>query len=150
MTRPRATTSTSSRLSSAVASTASRLPLAAQLADRDELDERRIAAQLEDQRTGGRRRPVVRLGGPVGRSLELLAAGQRATCAVRGLHRDDRAAAGLPQPRRVARPGQRAVRRVQVAVLVLGGPGRGHGTERPERLGGEEPFAGRQVEQRGT
>ena len=30
---------------------------------------------------------------------------------------------------------------------MLGGPGRGHGTERPERLGGEEPFAGRKVEQ---
>ena len=53
-------------------------PLAAQLADRDELDERRVAAQLEDQRTGGRRRPAMRLGGPVGRSLELLAAGQGA------------------------------------------------------------------------
>ena len=53
-------------------------PLAAQLADRDELDERRIAAQLEDQGAGGGRRPGMRLGRPVGGSLELLPAGQGA------------------------------------------------------------------------
>ena len=112
--------------------------LAAELADRDELDEWRVAAQLEDQRPGAGRRPVVGLGRPVGRALELLPAGQRAVRRGGRLHRDDRAAAGLPQPRGVAGPGERAVRRVEVAVLVLGGPGRRHGTERaraPRRRG---------------
>ena len=49
------------------------LPLPPELADRHELDERRIAALLEDQRARVRRRPVARASRPVGRTLELLA-----------------------------------------------------------------------------
>ena len=52
--------------------------LPAQLSDRDELDEWRIAALLEDQRPGIGWRPVTRTGRPVGGSLELLAAVDRA------------------------------------------------------------------------
>ena len=41
----------------------------------------------------------------------------------RRFHGHDRAAAGLAQSRRVPGPGERAVRRVEIAILVLSGSG---------------------------
>jgi ABC-type amino acid transport substrate-binding protein len=76
------------------------LPLAAELADRDELDQRCVAALLEDERAGVGMGPVARPGRPVGRSLELLAAVRRSLAVAAGdrLHGDRRALGGLPQP----------------------------------------------------
>jgi hypothetical protein len=109
------------------------LPLAAELADRDELDERRVAAQLEDQRASVGVGPVARAGGPVGGTLELLAAVRRARAvavpARDGLDRDRRALRTLPQPGGKSRAGQRAVGRVEVAILELG---RADGADRVE------------------
>ena len=98
-----------------------RLALAAQLADRHELDERRVAGQLEDQRPGvragqstGRR---VRSAGPSSSSRRDRAAGALA----RGerLDRDDRRRARLRGRGPRSRPGEGAVGRVDVAVLEL-------------------------------
>ncbi len=93
-TRPRETTSdlVEAQLDGRLATGRREVPLAAELADRDQLDERPVAAQLQDQRASVRRRPGQRLGGPVGRPLELLAAlyATLPSSAVR-LDRDDRA-----------------------------------------------------------
>ena len=98
------------------------LSLAAQLADRHELDERRIAGVLEHERSGVRRRPVDRRGDPVGRALRA----PRGGCEPPGpsrprqrLDRDDRLAAGLAEADREAGPRQGAVGGVDVAVLEL-------------------------------
>ncbi len=90
-TRAAATTSTSSRLSSTRVDAVAQLALAAQLADRHELDQRRVAGVLEHQRPGVRGRPVDGPRGPVGRALELLAADGAAGALRRGerLDRDD-------------------------------------------------------------
>ena len=96
-------------------------PLAAQLADRDELDERRVAGQLEHQRPRVRGRPFERARRPIRRSLELLAAHGAAGALGPGqrLDRDDRALARLAEPDREAGLGQRPVRGVHVAILEL-------------------------------
>ena len=97
-------------------------PLPAELADRDDLDERRVAALLEDQRAGIGRRPVARMGGPVGRALELLAAMDVAgpDAPNRRLDRDRRRLRRLAQPGGEPGPGHRPVGGVDVAILDLG------------------------------
>ncbi len=115
--------------------------LAAELADRDELDERGVTAQLEHERAGGRGGPVARLGRPVGRTLELLAAGERALGRRRALDGDDRAAVRQPEAGGEAGPGEGPIGRVDVAVLVLGGPRPGGRPERPEDVGRKQPFS---------
>ena len=124
------------------------LPLAAELADRDELDERRVAALLEDQRAGVGGRPVARARGPVGRTLELLApvdrAGRRPAGHAR-LDRHGRALGRLAQAGREPGPGQRAVGRVDVAVLELRRADRADRVEAGQVVGERGSVAGRLV-----
>ena len=97
-------------------------PLATELTDRDHLDERGVAALLEDQRSGVGRWPVAGMGGPVGRSLELFATMDvaRPDAADRRLDGDRRRLRGLAQTGREPGPGHPSVGGVDVAVLDLG------------------------------
>ncbi len=122
-------------------------PLAAELADRDDLDERRVAALLEDQRAGIGRRPVARMGGPIGRALQLLAAVDvaRADPPDRRLDRDGRRLGGLTEPGGEPGSGHRAIGRIDVAVLDLGRADGGGRPEPGDLVGGEVAIARRRV-----
>ncbi len=115
------------------------MAFAPELADGHELDQRRVAALLEDQRSGIRGRPVARTRGPIGRALELLAPmDARAVGPTRGrLDRDGGALGGLPQAAGETRPRHGAVGGVKVSILELG---RANGRDRDEagELVGEE------------
>ncbi len=113
-------------------------PRPAQLAHGHELDERRLAGVLEDQRPGGRRGPGVRVEREVGRPLELLAAVERRGRRGGRLDGDDGHRGAAPEAGSVARPAERAVGRVEVAVLDLDLPGAPGDPERPERARGRE------------
>ena len=123
------------------------LALAAQLADGHELDERRVAGVLEDERPGVGGRPVDGGGDAIGRTLELLAADGAAGAVGPGerLDRDDRVGAALAEPDRETGAAEGAVGGVDVAVLELHRPGAGARGERPELVGGDEPFGGGEV-----
>ena len=122
-------------------------PLAAQLADGDELDQRRVPGQLQDQRTGIRRRPLERSRRPIRGSLELLPTNgaARATGSRQRLDRDDRVAPGPAKADRKARPGQRSAGGVHVAVLELGRPGGRAAAERADRIGHQVALGGREI-----
>ena len=97
---------------------------AAELADRDDLDQRRIAAHLEDDRARIGGGPFARPGGPVGPALELLAPMRPRVAggsSRRRLDRDERLARRHPQAGREAGASKGAVGRVEVAVLELRG-----------------------------
>ena len=70
------------QLDGACRPSAARGPADAGTGGRDELDQRRVAAQLEDQRARRGRRPADDVRGPVGRALELLAPVERAVAAL--------------------------------------------------------------------
>ena len=96
-------------------------PLAPELPDGHQLDERRVARQLEHERARVRGRPFDGARRPIGRSLELLPAHGAAGTLGPGqrLDRHDGALAGLAQPDREAGLGQRPVRGIHVAILEL-------------------------------
>ena len=124
------------------------LALATQLAHGHELDQRRIPGMLEHQRSCVRGRPIDGRPDAVSRSFEFLASDRTAgpIGSRQRLDRDDRLAAGLAKPDGEAGPAQGPVRRVDVAVLHLGGPGAtGAPGERPDRLGGQQSFGGGQL-----
>ena len=123
-------------------------PLAPELADGHELDERRVAGQLEHERARVGGRPFDGARGPIGRSLELLPAHGAAGAFGPGqrLDRDDRALAGLAEPDREAGLGERPVRGVDVAILELRRAQRGRPGERPDLLGDEVALGGGQVD----
>ena len=122
--------------------------LAAQLADRDELEQGGVASQLEHKRPRIRSRPFERSGGPVGGSLELLAADRaaRAFGARQRLDRDDRAATGLADADRETGTGQGAISGVHVAILELGRARRRGAGECPDLIGHQVALGGGQVD----
>ena len=124
------------------------LALAAELADRDALDERRVAGVLDDERPGIGCRPVDRRGDAIRRPLELFAmhgavrpfgVGQR-------LDGHDRLAAALAEADRETGTRQGAVGGVDIAVLELRGPcAAGAAAERAQPVGRQQSFGGGQV-----
>ena len=97
------------------------LPLPAELADRDDFNQRRVAALLEDERPRVGGRPIARAGRSIRRSLELLApvGAARARPPGERLDRYRRPLGGLAEAGREARASERAVGRVEVAILEL-------------------------------
>ena len=109
--------------------------LAAQLADGHELDERRVAGLLEDERAGVRRGPVERAGASGRPDLRAPRAGPTPpgpSVRAERLDRHDRALARLPEPDGEPGPGHRPVGGVDVAVLELRRPRRGGPAERAD------------------
>ena len=123
-------------------------PLAPELPDGHQLDERRVARQLEHERARVRGRPFDGARRPIRRSLELLAAHGAAGTLGPGqrLDRHDGALAGLAEPDREAGLGQRPVRGVHVAILELRRAQRGRPGERADLLVDEVALGGRQVD----
>ncbi len=122
-------------------------PLAPELADGHQLEQRGVAGELEHERPGIRGRPVQWSGRPVGRPLELLATHRSAGSLgpFGALDRDDRAATGLPQADGEARPAECTVGGVDVAVLELRrAQSRGPG-ESADLLGRQVAFGGCEV-----
>jgi hypothetical protein len=125
---------------------ASQLPLAAQLADRDQLDQRRVAAQLEDQRPCIGSGPVAGCGTRVGRTLELFAPmrpGLRGSMRGR-LDRHDRRRGGRSHACRESGAGKCSVCGVDIAVLDLRRPGPRRGHEPRDRDRRQIPLPGGQ------
>src|SRR4029079_6076844 len=100
-----------------------------------------------DQRAGIGVRPIARAGGPVGRSLELLAAMCRAAAAIAvaaadRLDRNGGALRVLPQAGGKPGPGERSVGRVEVAILELGRADGADRVEARELVGEQAAIAG--------
>ena len=104
---PLATTSTSSRLSSTRVEPVPQLPLAPELPDRDDLDERSVAGELQHERSRVRCRPVRRSGAsgrPVPPSPRVATAPPGPVALGARLHRHDGPAPGAAQADGEARP----------------------------------------------